>query len=229
MNNKTKMLVLKFISSSLILSTSLSLSGCISEDVDINETGEYLSEVSLDKNELIDENGRKYSLIENSDGTETALFEDGQSITFRRSSSGELELISPKNDSDLIDTGLGFLAGMATSYFIYKGLTPPTGHIVGNRYIPDTRPSSISSVDRDSYYNRYIEDIKKKRQTTGGGTVVSPSKGSVDLSKHGNYSSKPSTVTPPSSSAKSGFGSIGVARGSAVSWGEWNPIIVIVR
>lgn len=217
MNNKTKMLVLKFISSSLILSTSLSLSGCISEDVDINETGEYLSEVSLDKNELIDENGRKYSLIENSDGTETALFEDGQSITFRRSSSGELELISPKNDSDLIDTGLGFLAGMATSYFIYKGLTPPTGHIVGNRYIPDTRPSSISSVDRDSYYNRYIEDIKKKRQTTGGGTVVSPSKRSVDLSKHGNYSSKPSTVTPPSSSAKSGFGSIGVARGSAVS------------
>lgn len=216
MNNKTKMLVLKFISSSLILSTSLSLSGCISEDVDINETGEYLSEVSLDKNELIDENGRKYSLIENSDGTETALFEDGQSITFRRSSSGELELISPKNDSDLIDTGLGFLAGMATSYFIYKGLTPPTGHIVGNRYIPDTRPSSISSVDRDSYYNRYIEDIKKKRQTTGGGTVASPSKSSVDLSKHSNYSSKP-TVTPPSSSAKSGFGSIGVARGSAVS------------
>lgn len=226
MNNKTKMLVLKFISSSLILSTSLSLSGCISEDVDINETGEYLSEVSLDKNELIDENGRKYSLIENSDGTETALFEDGQSITFRRSSSGELELISPKNDSDLIDTGLGFLAGMATSYFIYKGLAPPTGHIVGNRYIPDTRPSIISSVDRDSYYNRYIEDIKKKRQTTGGGTVVvSPSKGSVDLSKYGNYSSKSSTVTPPSSSAKSGFGSIGVARGSAVSWGEWNPIL----
>ena len=219
MNNKTKMLVLKFISSSLILSTSLSLSGCISEDVDINETEEYLSEVSLDKNELIDENGRKYSLIENSDGTETALFEDGQSITFRRSSSGELELISSEDDSDLIDTGLGFLAGMATSYFIYKGLTPPTGHIVGNRYIPDTRPSIISSVDRDSYYNRYIEDIKKKRQTTGGGTVVvSPSKGLVDLSKHGiSSSSKSSTVIPPSSSAKSGFGSIGVARGSAVS------------
>lgn len=212
MNNRTKMLIVKFISSSLILSL---VSGCISEesDIDIKEQLPVsFQEIAIDSNNLVDEQGRKYSLIENSDGTETAVFEDGQSITFKRSDSGELELISPKEDSD---SGLVFLAGMATSYFLFKGLTPPTGQIVDNRYIPDTRPSIMSLADRQSYYNRYIQDIEEKRRTSGGTVIASPSRGgSVDLSKS---SSTKSNVTPPSSSAKFGFGSAGVSRGSAIS------------
>ena len=213
------MLILKFISSSIILSTSILVSGCISEEPDMEEQiPDSFQEIAIDRNNLVDEQGRKYSLIENLDGTETAILEEGQEIIFRRDkNSGELELISPKDDSDLVSAGLGFLAGIATSYFLYKGLTPPTGHIVGNRYIPDTQPSIMSLADRQSYYNRYIQDIEDKRRTSGGGAVFSSLRGgSVDLSKS-NSSTKSSTMNPPSSSAKSGFGSTGVARGSAIS------------
>ena len=225
MNNKTKLLVLKFISSSLIMSTSILISGCISDEYDIqpDEREEVFvqEDISLDSNELVDEQGRKYSLIENSDGTETALFEDGQSITFRRDiNSGELELISPKDDSDMLSAGLGFLAGMTTSYFIYKGLTPPTGQIVGARYIPDSRPSIMSLADRQSYYDRYMRSIKEKERSHSAGYAPSSShssdisgKGSVNLSKQPNPKT---SVNPPTPSAKSGFGSVG-ARGSAVS------------
>lgn len=186
MNSRTRMLILKFISSSIILSTSILVSGCISEEPDMEEQiPDSFQEIAIDRNDLVDEQGRKYSLIENLDGTETAILEEGQEIIFRRDkNSGELELISPKDDSDLVSAGLGFLAGIATSYFLYKGLTPPTGHIVGNRYIPDTQPSIMSLADRQSYYNRYIQDIEDKRRTSGGGAVFSSSRGgSVDLSK----------------------------------------------
>ena len=71
---KTILITSMFVASSIIC-------GCAPDE----QTGEQ---------QLKDDNGDVYSLINNGDGTETAKYEDGREVTFKRDDNGNLNFIS---------------------------------------------------------------------------------------------------------------------------------------
>ena len=62
---------------------------------------------------LTDENGRTYYLIKNPDGTETARYENGEEVTFRRDENDNLHYISGMSN---------LLPLMMMSYFMFHGM-----------------------------------------------------------------------------------------------------------
>lgn len=147
---------------------------------------------------LVDDNGNEYTLIKNADGTETAKYDDGKEVTFKRDEDGNLNLVSGAG---------GLLAGLAAGYFLFHGFHNSGGSYSGNRYTPSTRPSAISSYDRDRELKKYMRDDKKS-----GGTAAT----SNPSAKSNSNSSSKSSVSS-SSTAKGGFGSAGARSGGAVS------------
>lgn len=131
-----------------------------------------------------DDNGERYQLIENPDGTETARYQNGKEVTFKRDDDGNLTFLSG---------AAGLLGGLAAGYYLHKGLSAPQ-----NGYY-------------DSSSNRYIsrplrndDDKKRANNSTANATVSSNnSTGSSSVSK---VESAPKTS---STSVKSGFGSAG--------------------
>lgn len=138
-----------------------------------------------------DDNGERYQLIENPDGTETARYRDGREVTFKRDDDGNLTFLSG---------AAGLLGGLAAGYYLHKGLSAPQ-----NGYYD-------SSSNR--YISRPLRDDDKKRANNSM-VNAGATKAAVSSDSTGNkVESAPKTSTSTSTSVKSGFGSAG-ARSSA--------------
>ena len=129
-----------------------------------------------------DDNGERYQLIENPDGTETARYQNGKEVTFKRDDDGNLTFLSG---------AAGLLGGLAAGYYLHKGLSAPQ-----NGYY-------------DSSSNRYISrplrnDDDKKRANNSTANAAVSSNNSTGSSSVSKVESAPKTS---STSVKSGFGS----------------------
>lgn len=175
---------------------------------------------------LKDDNGKEYTLVKNADGTETAKYDDGESVTFKRDDDGNLNFVAGS---------AGLLAGLAAGYFLWHGLSPSGGYYdsASRSYRPS---SSVSQDIKKNGWKKYDQE-KEKSRTGGrsGGTYI-PSSNSSSTGNSGstksnssNSTSKPSTSaqskssTPSNKSSvsagttKSGFGSAGARSGGAAS------------
>ena len=97
---------------------------------------------------LTDENGRKYQLIKNDDGTETAKYENGDEVTFRRDDNDNLQYVSGMSS---------LLPMLMMSYFLFHGINGYSGHY-------DRNTGSVLN-DRPAYTEQ-----KKNQNTTTYGT-----------------------------------------------------------
>ena len=181
--NKTKYLVATF------LATALLISGCSdSENVEENpEPAETSQSQNLAGQRLTDDNGMEYTLIDNGDGTETARYDDGRSVTFQRQEDGSL---------DYLYGVAGLMAGMAAGYYLFHGFSRPAG-----TWNPATNRYTVSEPLR-----RDDKNTNAAGRTSSSASSANSSNSKVNLSKE----------STPSSSAKSGFGGAG-ARTSAAS------------
>ena len=106
---KTKYLVGTF------LATALLIGGCSdSETVEETAPVENSQTQKLAGQRLTDDNGMEYTLIDNGDGTETARYDDGRSVTFQRQEDGSLSYLAG---------AAGLIAGMAAGYYLFHGFS----------------------------------------------------------------------------------------------------------
>lgn len=171
-SKKTKKMIAIFSA----VATTMMFSGCSNSD-----QASYIE----------DDNGERYQLIENPDGTETARYRDGREVTFKRDDDGNLTFLSG---------AAGLLGGLAAGYYLHKGLSAPQ-----NGYYD-------SSSNR--YISRPLRDDDKKRANNSM-VNAGATKATVSSDSTGNkVESAPKTFTSNTTSVKSGFGSAG-ARSSA--------------
>ena len=197
---KTKYLVATF------LATALLTGGCSdSEKVEENPAPAETSQTQkLAGQRLTDDNGVEYTLIDNGDGTETARYDDGRSVTFRRQEDGSL---------DYLYGAAGLIAGMAAGYYLFHGFSSPAGtwNSATNRY---TVSEPLRRNDKNTSGAYTSRPSSSANSSTAANSSASSSNSKVNLSKE---SSTPKTnASTSSSSAKSGFGGAG-ARTSAAS------------
>ena len=69
---------------------------------------------------LADDQGTRYTLLNNGDGTETALYDDERSVTFRREDSGSL--VWEAGTASLIPA-------IAAGYYAFHGFAAPSGRM----------------------------------------------------------------------------------------------------
>ena len=150
--------------------------------------------------ELLDDNGNKYTLHKNQDGSETARYEDGKEVTFKRDEQGNINHQS--GDSSL-------LPGLLMGYLLFSGLSPSGGtwNSAGN-YVSNAPMKPISQEVRNANMQKYtpaggkIQDITPSKSNGSGGSGFAKGSGSSNRAK--------SSV----GNVKSGFGSAG-ARSAA--------------
>lgn len=106
MNAKTRYVLITF------LSTSLCVAGCSSGE-DSKEQARAQIQQNMEKEIYLDTNKRTYTLRKNSDGTETAVYDDGSTVTFTREEDNSLSYISG---------AAHLLPGMAIGYLLAKGI-----------------------------------------------------------------------------------------------------------
>ena len=183
---------------------------------------------SLGEQQLKDDNGDVYSLINNGDGTETAKYEDGREVTFKRDEDGNLNFISG---------AAGLLGGLAAGYFLFHGFNSPKGSFNSStgRYTVSEPLNRLSDNERRKRVKSYVPSnsrlnstenynkVNKDDKSSGGSTARSSSfsnssssnnssSSSKSEAKSSSFSSKNSNSTV--SGTKSGFGSAG-ARSAA--------------
>ncbi|MGN0953517.1 hypothetical protein [Dialister sp.] len=142
-------------------------------------------EQKVEENTLTDENGRTYHLIKNADGTETARYDNGEEVTFRRDENDNLQYVSGASS---------LLPLLMMSYFLFHGINGYSGHY-------DRNTGSVLN-DRPAY-------TEQKQQNTSSGSYNK----NKDSSYTSGKSNGDSTVKAPAG-GKTGFGSAG-ARGGA--------------
>ena len=221
--SKTKYVIGAFLATALVISS-------LSSDSDKNNNANQTSTTESTTNEsstnaggqrLTDDNGNEYTLVDNGDGTETAAYDDGKSVTFQRQEDGSLDYLAGT---------AGLIAGLAAGYYMFHGFSN----------------TNANKGTWDAYRNRYTvsEPLKRNDTASGGGggstsatksnssttatsstantstakdTAASTNNNSkVNLSKDSSSSkSSSSASTSSSSSAKSGFGSAGARSSSS--------------
>ena len=206
--NKTKYLVGAFIATAL-------LTGGCSDEV---ENPVPNTTQSLAGQRLTDDNGVEYTLIDNGDGTETARYDDGRSVTFRRQEDGSLDFLSGT---------AGLLAGMAAGYFLFHGFNSPAGNwdASRNRYTVTeplkrtTTPTNAANTSKPATNSTNAASNAKPSATTSTppnsstNATNANTNSKVNLSKD-NAAPKPA-ATSSNSSPKSGFGTAGARGGSS--------------
>lgn len=140
--------------------------------------------------ELKDENGRTYHLVKNEDGTETAKYDNGEEVTFRRDENDNLQYVSGVSS---------LLPLLMMSYFMFHGLPGYSGHY-------DRNTGSVLN-DRPDY-------TEQKQQQNAGGTAAGNYAGNKNSSYESGKSSGNSTVKAPAG-GKTGFGGAGVRGGAS--------------
>lgn len=134
---------------------------------------------------LTDENGRTYHLIKNEDGTETAKYDNGDEVTFRRDENDNLNYVSGMSS---------LLPMMLMSYFLFHGIGGYQGHY-------DRNTGNVLNDKRPAY-----------TQTKQPGTAAGTATGTAV--KQGQPSSGKTSVSAPAG-GKTGFGGAGVRSGGA--------------
>lgn len=154
-----------------------------------DEAGNYGSQ------NLVDDNGNEYTLTQNSDGTETARYNDGQEVTMRRHDDGSIDFVSG---------AAGLIGGLAAGYLLFHGLGGGSGayNASTHRYIPSTPYQQVSRQERD------------RRMQSSYVPSSHSSSSSVKSSSSDSSSSAKSNSSSSSSVSKGGFGSVG-ARSAA--------------
>lgn len=160
--------------------------------------------------ELLDEDGKKYTLHRNEDGTETARYEDGQEVTFRKEDDGHLNVVSGNP---------ALTEHVAPSYFFFYGYNSPYGAYVGatHTYVPSSTPQPMTSVERSDALKKYTPSGSKMqtpisyRRSSSSSSSAGGSGSHVSSSSSSSSKSSSSSV---SSGSKGGFGSAG-ARSAA--------------
>lgn len=135
---------------------------------------------------LTDENGRKYQLVKNEDGTETAKYENGDEVTFRRDENDNLNYVSGMSS---------LLPMMMMSYFLFHGMG-------GYRGTYDRATGNVLN-NKPAY--------TQTQQTGNAANTATANKSTV---QQGSTSANKSTVTAPAG-GKTGFGSAGMRSGGA--------------
>lgn len=144
--------------------------------------------------ELLDDNGNKYILHKNADDSETARYENGKEVTFKRDEQGNIIRLS--GDSNL-------LPSLLMSYLIFSGLSSSGGtwSSAGN-YVSKAPMKPI---------NQEVRNFNMQKYTPAGGKIqdITPPKTNVSGRSSTSGGAKSSV-----GSVKSGFGSAG-ARSAA--------------
>ena len=139
---------------------------------------------------LKDDSGKEYTLIKNGDGTETAKYDNGESVTFKRDDDGNLNVVAG---------AAGLLAGLGAGYFLWHGLNPSGAYFDSstNSYRPS---SSVSQDIKKNGWKKY--DRERDRRVTGGSTTVVPStSNSTSKSNSSTASAKSNSTTSTSKPA----------------------------
>jgi hypothetical protein len=185
-----------------VMATTVSFSGCGDEEVPQAEERDDYENFAGDV--LTDEAGREYKLHDNGDGTETARYANGDSVTFRRDE-GCLSFLSGT---------AGLLAGLAAGYFIHRGLSGGHGGYYDanrKRYVASepVRPLKKDKEDKNSsnYRSSSGSRSSSKNSSEAGKAAAKSSAAAAKNSATGN--------TKSSVSAKSGFGSAGARSASS--------------
>ncbi|WP_173443410.1 hypothetical protein [Selenomonas ruminantium] len=185
-----------------VMATTVSFSGCGDEEVPQAEERDDYENFAGDV--LTDEAGREYKLHDNGDGTETARYANGDSVTFRRDEGG-LSFLSGT---------AGLLAGLAAGYFIHRGLSGGHGGYYDanrKRYVASepVRPLKKDKEDKNSsnYRSSSGSRSSSKNSSEAGKAAAKSSAAAAKNSATGN--------TKSSVSAKSGFGSAGARSASS--------------
>ncbi len=187
--DKTKYLVGTF------LATALLIGGCFSDEEKPAENTTTQNETNLAGERLTDDNGVEYTLIDNGDGTETARYDDGRSVTFRRQEDGSL---------DYLYGAAGLIAGMAAGYYLFHGFSSPAGNwnAAQNRY---TVSEPLKRNDDKNTTAGGAGRVSNNSNTTN--TTNTPNSSNATNSNSKVNLSKESTSS--NSNAKTGFGSAG--------------------
>ena len=185
-----------------VMATTVSFSGCGDEEVPQAEERDDYENFAGDV--LTDEAGREYKLHDNGDGTETARYANGDSVTFRRDEGG-LSFLSGT---------AGLLAGLAAGYFIHRGLSGGHGGYYDanrKRYVASepVRPLKKDKEDKNSSNYRSSSGSRSSSKNSSEAGKAS-AKSSAAAAKNSATGSTKSSV-----SAKSGFGSAGARSASS--------------
>lgn len=136
---------------------------------------------------LTDDQGRTYHLIKNEDGTETARYDNGEEVTFRRDENDNLNYVSGASS---------LLPMLLASYFLFHGIGGYSGHY-------DRNTGNVLN-NKPAYQQQQQQPATNGAATNKSGTYQQGS-----TSNGGK-----STVTAPAG-GKTGFGSAGVRSGGA--------------
>ena len=141
---------------------------------------------------LKDDSGKEYTLIKNGDGTETAKYDNGESVTFKRDDDGNLNVVAGT---------AGLLAGLGAGYFLWHGLNPSGAHF--DSYTNSYRPSS--SVSQDIKKNGWKKYEKEKDKNavgkTGGTAAITNNNSSKSTTSNSASSTKSNSTTSTSKPA----------------------------
>lgn len=184
----TKCLLLSFLGVAGITYFCCSLDDNDKDSFEIPKNMDYSYDV------ITDENGWEYTLQNNDDGTETVIYPNGESETFKRESDGSLTHISGTT---------GLIAGMAASYYLFHGLSGQNNSVKGHydntksKYVLD---EPLQRIDRER------QDKRTTTATGGGGGARSNNDTNITKESPKTNSAGKTAV---SDGAKGGFGGAG--------------------
>ena len=140
---------------------------------------------------LKDDSGKEYTLIKNGDGTETAKYDNGESVTFKRDDDGNLNVVAG---------AAGLLAGLGAGYFLWHGLNPSGAHF--DSYTNSYRPSSSVSQDiKKNGWKKYDRERDKNTGGKAGGTAAITNNSSNSTTSNSASSTKSNSTTSTSKPA----------------------------
>lgn len=178
-------------------SSVMLVAGCSGE----KEDKPFVQNEKYDDQTLTDDSGKEYTLHKNADGTETATYKDGKTVTFKRDNDGNMNYVSG---------ALGLIGGLAAGYMLFHGLGSSGGYYNGNSY-------------RSSNVQRLTTRERDRRLTSSGyvptnsAALTSNGYGSTRQNLTSGSTGSTSVARPMASGTQSGFGSAGARGGSAAS------------
>lgn len=126
-------------------------------------------EKQVEGQELKDENGRTYHLIKNEDGTETARYDNGEEVTFRRDENDNLQYVSGASS---------LLPLLMMSYFMFHGMNGYSGHYDRNTgNVLNNRPAYTEKKDAPYASKGSTAPAYQQGTSKSSGTVKAPAGG----------------------------------------------------
>lgn len=169
------------------VSTAVMMTGC----------GTAGARSAASETKLLDDNGETYTLRQNKDGTETAVYSDGRKVTFQKDADGDLQFVSGSS---------WLLPALAMGYFLSKGipLQPNAGYYDAERRLYVRGPRVPGQQQQQQ------QQQQQSSSGGGGGAYYSGSWHNHSRQNSGN-GMKPAVT----SGGKTGFGGAGVRSGAS--------------